>query len=145
MDVGDFHLVAQEADLERLVTVDGKGDAFDVAGFGEDVMAAVDAFEFPAFLLEETGKILTGDLFHRAGSHRGPVPGWLHFRLDGDFDHLVFVGGGLGIEFNGQTAFNGFVKIAEEFLLGLALGGATGDSGHFSPKTALFGGMDNSA
>jgi hypothetical protein len=40
-EAGDFHLMAEKAEFERRVTMDGDGDAFNVAGFGEDVMAAV--------------------------------------------------------------------------------------------------------
>ena len=50
-EAGDCHLMFEEAEFERVVAVDRDDDAFAMAGFGENMVAAVDAGEVPAALL----------------------------------------------------------------------------------------------
>jgi len=63
-ETGDFHLVSEESEFERLIAMDGDDDAFAMGWFGEDMVAAVDAGEMPTAVLEKPHEIFTGNLFH---------------------------------------------------------------------------------
>jgi hypothetical protein len=66
-EAGDLHLVFQEAEFEGLIAVEGDDEAFATAGFGEDVVAAVDADELPAVASEDADEVFAGDLLHGVG------------------------------------------------------------------------------
>ncbi len=48
---GNFHLVLQQADLQRLISVNRDDDAFPMSFLGENMMAAVDALKLPSMVL----------------------------------------------------------------------------------------------
>ena len=54
----------EESSFEGLVSMDRDGEAFAMARFAEDVVTALDAFEFPTMTLSDSHEVLAGDLLH---------------------------------------------------------------------------------
>jgi hypothetical protein len=63
-EAGNFHLVFQQSEFQRLVAVNWNENAFALTFLGENMVAAVDALEPPSALLDEPDKFFAGDLFH---------------------------------------------------------------------------------
>lgn len=59
LQAGNFHLMLQQAQFERFVGVNRNNDAFAMIGVGENVVAAFDAGEISAVLLEEPHEVLS--------------------------------------------------------------------------------------
>ncbi len=57
-----FHQISQQACLQRFVAVYRQGYSFLSTCLDVDVMAAVNSFQFPAFLTEHFSEILSTDL-----------------------------------------------------------------------------------
>lgn len=65
---GDFHLVLQQAELQRLIAVNRDDETFPLTFLGENMMTPGDALEPPSVALKDADKILAGNLFHTVSS-----------------------------------------------------------------------------
>jgi hypothetical protein len=131
-EAGDFHLMLAEVEFERVVAVDRDYDAFAMAGFGEARVAAVDAGEVPAALLQEPREIFTGNLFHTIGPGGNREAG-----LDRHLDDLIVRMRLPGFVVYGEPAFDRLCEIGAEFREGFARRAAAGEGGHFGPEAAF--------
>lgn len=127
-DSGEFHEMALKPSLQRLVSMNRNGDADFGTRLCVDVMTAGYSLQRPAALLQQAGQAFSG---YRP-SH-------------GDFNFL-----GMNIrngrtDLNRKAALNSVMKVADQFLDGVALGGAARDAGNLGPVTAFFSLMDNCA
>jgi hypothetical protein len=123
---GKFGEMAQQSELERMISMNWDRQTHHTAGSSIDVVAAVDAQQLPAATLDKTSKT------------RGRIK--LSYS---DFKNARCAAG-IGLRnIDGQTSLNSLVQIAQEFIHGLALGRATWNGRDFGPEAAFLRIMHN--